>query len=83
MSFESTCKVNSNWVDAPFEACFLVGLPVPLAVRKWSRKRRRKWTRLKLRKYGGKWIQGFLPDEVFTVPLSDYMGETQWINKGP
>jgi len=46
-------KINPAWVTAPYDVGFLIGVPVPKAVRGWSRRRRLRWVRRATRHYPG------------------------------
>lgn len=60
-------EINPAWVDAPYTIDFMIGVPIPLPIlRQWSRKRRLKWIRRKMRPYACKnFLPGLLPNPVF------------------
>jgi len=57
-------EINPAWVNATYSVHFLIGLPIPSAVKGWSRKRRTRWIRRKCKGYHGI-FPGTIPDPVF------------------
>jgi len=58
-------EINPAWVNATYSVHFLNGLPIPSAVKGWSRKRRMRWMRRKWKGYAMPRIAQTVPDSVF------------------
>jgi hypothetical protein len=72
-------NINPAWETADYQVCFLFGVCLPAAVRKWTKWRRIKWRRQQLRKQGVRfWFPDALPDprlNNFPIHPDYYRGE--------
>ena len=74
-------KPNPLWVEAPYDAAFMIFYSEPRSYRLWTRKQRLKWKRRKLKQAREKCIYPPKFDKSFLEV--DWQSERNWIIRPP